>query len=82
MLGIYVGYELPSIIKYLEPSTGDQFKAWFVDCNFNEYVFPTLEGDNKHLGKEISWKALSLTYLDPRTKEYELAVQKIIHLQI
>ncbi|XP_019184046.1 PREDICTED: uncharacterized protein LOC109178951 [Ipomoea nil] len=26
-LGIYVGYESPSIIKYLEPMTGDQFTA-------------------------------------------------------
>ncbi|KAL0376558.1 UNVERIFIED_CONTAM: hypothetical protein Scaly_0773400 [Sesamum calycinum] len=26
-LGIYVGFESPSIIKYLEPMTGDQFTA-------------------------------------------------------
>ena len=26
-MGIYVGYESPSIIKYLEPSTGDLFTA-------------------------------------------------------
>jgi len=30
---------------------------------------------------EIIWKELSLSHLDPRTKECELEVQKIIHLQ-
>ncbi|CAA7024739.1 unnamed protein product [Microthlaspi erraticum] len=80
-LGIYVGYDSPSIIKYLEPSTGDLFKARFADCHFNESVFPTLGGESKQLGKELSWNELSLNYLDPRTKECELEVQKIIHLQ-
>ena len=46
-LGIYVGYDSPSIIKYLEPSTGDLFKARFADCHFNESVFPTLGEEKK-----------------------------------
>ena len=41
-LGIYVGYLSPSIIKYLEPLTGDLFTAWFVDCIFNEDHLPAL----------------------------------------
>ena len=41
-LGIYVGFETPSIIRYLEPLTGDVFTARFADCQFNEDVFPTL----------------------------------------
>jgi len=80
-LGIYVGYDSPSIIKYLEPSTGDLFKARFVDCHFNESVFPTLGEEKKQLGKDINWNELSLSYLDSRTKECDLEVQKIIHLQ-
>ena len=80
-LGIYVGFESPSIIKYVEPSTGDLFTARFADCHFNESVFPTLGGENKQLVKEISWNELSLSYLDPRTKQCESEVQKIIHLQ-
>ena len=71
---IYVGYESPSIIKYLEPSTGDLFTARFDDCHFDESIFPTLGGNEKQLEKEITWKTLSLSHLDPRT-------QKIIHLQ-
>ena len=43
-LGIYVGFESQSIIKYLEPQTGDIFTARFADCQFNETVFPTLGG--------------------------------------
>ncbi|XP_058733845.1 uncharacterized protein LOC131605515 [Vicia villosa] len=80
-MGIYVGYESPSIIKYLEPTTGDLFTARFADCHFDESNFPTLGGENKKLEKDISWNEVSLSHLDPRTKQYELEVQKIIHLQ-
>ena len=80
-LGIYVGYESPSIIKYLETSTGDLFTARFADRHFDESDFPSLKKENKQLGTVISWNKLSLSYLDPRTKECELAVQKIIHLK-
>ena len=41
-LRIYVGFETPSIIRYLEPLTGDVFTAHFSDCQFNEVVFPIL----------------------------------------
>ena len=33
-MGIYVGYDSPSIIRYLEPLTGDLFTARFTDCHF------------------------------------------------
>ena len=80
-LRVYVGYDSPSIIKYLELSTGDLFKARFADCHFNESVFSTLGGENKQSGSDILWNELSMSYLDPRTKGCELKVQKIIHLQ-
>ncbi|KAJ0881424.1 putative RNA-directed DNA polymerase [Helianthus annuus] len=80
-LGIYVGYESPSIIKYLEPTTGDLFTARFSDCHFVESTFPTLGGDKKQLDNSIIWNELSLSHLDPRTKQCELEVQRIIHLQ-
>jgi hypothetical protein len=38
-LGIYVGFQSPSILKYLEPITGDLFTTYFVDCIFNEDHF-------------------------------------------
>ena len=47
-LGIYVGYESSSIIKYLEPLTRDLFTVRFADCHFDESIFSTLGGENKH----------------------------------
>ena len=80
-LRIYVGFEFSSIIKYLEPTTGDLFTARFSDCHFDESIFPTLGGENNQLEKDISWNELSLSHFDSCTKECELNVQKIIHLQ-
>ena len=48
-LGIYVGFDSPSTIRYLEPLTGDVFRARFVDCHFNEIAFPPLGGEKSIL---------------------------------
>jgi len=82
-LGIYVGYQSPSIIKYLEPLTGDLFTARFADSIFNEDLFPALGGDYKYQKEcpEINWDAQDISTNDPHTQEYELQVQKIINLQ-
>ena len=50
-LGIYVGFDSSSIIRYLEHLTRDVFRAIFVDCNFNEIVFPLL-GEEKSIPEE------------------------------
>jgi hypothetical protein len=44
-----MGFQSPSILKYLEPLTGDLFTARFADCIFNEDHFLTLGGDNKFI---------------------------------
>jgi len=80
-LGIYVGYDFSSIIKYLEPSICDLFTTQFVDSHFDESIFPTLGDERKKLEKDIGWNELSLSHLDPHIKECELEVQQIIHLQ-
>ncbi|XP_070033032.1 uncharacterized protein [Nicotiana tomentosiformis] len=80
-LRVYVGYESPSIIKYLEPMTGDLFTTRFSDCHFDESVYPILGGENKQLRNEIDWNVLSISHLDSRTNQCEQEVQKIIHLQ-
>ncbi|XP_024009984.1 uncharacterized protein LOC112085177 [Eutrema salsugineum] len=80
-LGIYNGYDSPSIIRYLEPLTGDVFTARFADCHFDEKVFPVLRGENKGVGKDIKWSVPSLLHLDPPTKQSELEVRRIMHLQ-
>ncbi|KAL0341184.1 UNVERIFIED_CONTAM: hypothetical protein Sradi_4635200 [Sesamum radiatum] len=81
-LRIYVDFESPSIIKYLEPMTGDQFTARYLDCQFNETIFPVLGGEDKEIKRnDIAWNATSMSFLDPRTNDSELEVQRIIHLQ-
>ena len=41
-LEIYVSFDSPSIIRYLEPLTKDVITVHFVNCHFNESVFPSL----------------------------------------
>jgi len=42
--GIYISYESPSIIHFLEPLTSDHFTARFADNHFDKTVFPSLGG--------------------------------------
>jgi hypothetical protein len=80
---IYVGFQSPFILKYLEPLTGDLLMAWFADCIFNEDQFSALGEDNKFITDdwEINWDDKFILSSDPCTKETELQVQKIIELQ-
>jgi hypothetical protein len=50
-LRIYIGFHSPSIIKYLEPLTGDIFIARFIDCQFDETIFSILGGEKEKLKK-------------------------------
>ena len=81
--GIYVGYETVSIIRFLDPLTGDCHTARFADCIFDEDLFPTLGGGNQPLddkSREITWKATGIHAHDPRTVETNREVQKILDL--
>jgi hypothetical protein len=82
-LGIYVGYQSLSIIKYLEPLTGNLFMARYANCIFDEDHFSALGGDiipHKQC-QEINRDAIAISNNDPRTSESELQVQKLINLQ-
>jgi hypothetical protein len=79
-LRIYIIFHSPSIIKYLEPLIGDIFTARFADCQFDEIIFPILGGEKEKLEKQVTWNASSISYLDPRSGQCELEVQKIIYL--
>ncbi|GJZ86555.1 disease resistance CC-NBS-LRR class family protein [Tanacetum coccineum] len=80
-LGINVGYETISIIRYLKPLTGDAFTARCAYCHFNEAIFPPLGGEKKNHEKGVSWSEPSLLYLDLCTKKSKTAVQRIMHMQ-
>jgi hypothetical protein len=73
---IYVRFQSPSILKYVEPLTGDLFMTRFADCIFNEYHFSVLGGYNKFInnGREIDWDDKSILSSNPRTKEIEVQV--------
>ncbi|KAM1115420.1 hypothetical protein ACFX19_006167 [Malus domestica] len=83
-MGIYVGYDSTSIVRYLEPLTGDLFTTHFADCHFDETIFPSLGGD-KHANvpverHELSWYAPTMSHLDPHTAQSETEVRRIINL--
>jgi hypothetical protein len=80
-LRIYIRFESPLVIKYLEPLTGDSFTTRFIDCHFDKTIFLALGGEIKQLDKDITCNALLLLNFDPHTKQYEQEVQKILHLQ-
>jgi hypothetical protein len=67
-LGISVGYQSLSILKYPKPLMGDIL---------------ALKGDNKFIddGREIVWDEKNILSSNPCTKETELQVQKILELQ-
>jgi hypothetical protein len=79
---IYVGFQSPSILKYLELLTGDLFTARFTDCIFNKDHSLGLGGDNKFINddQKIVWDDKSIISSNPNTKETELQVQKILEL--
>ncbi|KAM1683262.1 hypothetical protein ACFX14_034438 [Malus domestica] len=84
-IGIYVGYDSPSIVRYLEPLTRDLFIIHFTDCHFDETDFPSLGGD-KHANvpverRELSWYAPTMSHLYPRTAQSETEVRRIIDFQ-
>ena len=54
--------------------------ARFVNCHFSETIFPALE-EKRYSGRRRLHGVNHLYYLDPHTKQYELEVQKIMHLQ-
>ncbi|KAM1084166.1 hypothetical protein ACFX19_022884 [Malus domestica] len=82
-LGIYVGFDSPSIIRYLESLTGDMFTAHFADCHFDETVFPSLEGEKivPEERQELTWVVPTLSHFDPRITQCENEVKRIVHLQ-
>ena len=68
---------------FLKKKTSDVFEVRFDDCHFDKTVFPTLSGEKSlpEAQREIIWNALTLSHLDPRTKQCELEVWRIIYLQ-
>ena len=80
---IYIGFDSPYIIRFLEHLISDVFKARFEDYHFDENIFLSLETEKlvPEARQEITWNNPKLSsHFDPRTNQCELEVQKIIHL--
>ena len=79
-MGIYVGYDSLSIIRYLEPLTCNLFTSRFANCHFYETVFQSLGGDNVNVSDErhkFSWTTPTLSHLYPRIVQSKTEVQHI-----
>ena len=67
-LGIYVGYQHPTIVRYLEHLTGDLFTARFVNCRFDKTFFSPLGGD---MTVSVPIERRELTWSDPTMSHYD-----------
>lgn len=78
-LGVHVGFDTPSIIRYLEPLIKDVFTAHFADCHFSENSFSPLKEKKMPLeiGHELSWNVFSLLHFDPDTSQNKNKVRRI-----
>ena len=54
-LGIYVNYDFPSFIKYLEPLIRDVYKIHFANYHFDELVYPILEGEKEKVVRQRNY---------------------------
>lgn len=67
----------PSIIRYLEPQTGDMFTTRFADCHFNEDEFPALGGGIKEVPKDLTWCTPNLLHFDPQQNNVNWKFRKL-----
>ena len=79
--GIYVGFDSPSILRYIIPSTSVLLRARFQSCIFEETVFPRINSPKN--SPTHCFRALETLTLnpDPRAALAETEVQKILNLQ-
>ena len=82
-LGIYVGFDFPSINRYLEPHMRDMVKTSPKDCEFDESLFSALDNGllQSKVKHKISWTTPTLSHLDPRTRQNDEEIMQILHIQ-
>jgi hypothetical protein len=83
-LGIYVGFKSTSIIRYLEPTTGELFMAHTSMCEFDETNFPTLLAEPRPPNAsdfDFEQKDTKELHKDPYNGQGEKEMRRILHLQ-
>ena len=79
--GVYVGFDSPSVIRYLTPSTGVLHKASFQNSQFDENSFPSVTSPQPNTPLEF-WAPETFTLNpDPRTALTDSEVKKLLDLQ-
>ena len=80
---LYLGFDSPSIIRYMDLTNGSIQKARFVNCKFVENVFPKPPLDPTQKQVPLTFKSTeSLTSNpDPRTALPETEVTKLLNLK-
>src|SRR5450759_4161579 len=81
LAGIYVGFDSPSIIRYVSPQTGTLSKARFQNCQFDERVFPPLSTASSSQPIQFYSPETFTLNPDPRTGLANSKVQKLLDLQ-
>ena len=83
-LGIYVGFYSQSIIRYIDPTSGEQHKAPFRNCVFDERRFPSLGGgikDREQTAIQWDWKPEDHQFSDFNTGEGDREVTRLLKLK-
>ena len=79
--GIYVAYDSPLIIRYLEPSTGHLLKARFANYKFIETIFPTLKQTKPSPPLSFGAPQTLTSNPDPPTSIAETETAKLLKLK-
>ena len=76
--GIYIGFDSPSIIQYLVPSTDTLLRAQFQNCVFEETMFPCIPSPPST--PRLNFSALETFTMNPKPKTSldKTKVQKIL----
>lgn len=78
-LGIYIGYDSPSIICYFESLTCDLFTATFVDSHFDETIILPLGGEknvnDQDERRKLEWLVFTMSHFDLIISQCKTKVQ-------
>jgi hypothetical protein len=79
---IYLGYDSPNIVQYMDPSTGAILKARFANCKFVEDKFPTPPVDMLNKQVPLTFQAPETLTMKPHpwTALAETEVTKLLNL--
>ena len=75
---MYIGYDSPSIAKYLVPLAFTIHRARFQNCQFEETVFPSFPSSKENIELEFYSPETFTLNPDPKTALAEEEVKKIL----